>query len=113
MQAVEIQLFLFVCLITGRTEIYVFYFNPLAMSFFSKYLFFLLLLYPFYSQAQSDCNLSLKGRILDADTKLPLAGSTIHLLDGDLKKQSDGHGFFSFEKLCAEKYTLKVSALGF
>jgi len=71
------------------------------------------LIFPFYSQAQSDCNLSLKGRILDADTKLPLAGSTIHLIQGNLKKQSDGHGFFKFEKLCSENYTLRISAVGF
>src|SRR5690606_23813961 len=83
------------------------------MSFLRKYLFLFILISPFYSQAQSNCNLSLKGRILDADTKLPLAGSTIHLLQGNLTKQSDGHGFFSFEKLCSGDYVLQISALGF
>jgi len=83
------------------------------MLFLRKYFLLFILLFPFYSQAQSNCNFSFKGRILDADTKLPLAGSSIHLLQGNLKTQSDGHGFFSFEKLCLGNYTLQISALGF
>jgi len=83
------------------------------MQFLRKYFLFFILLFPFFTYAQSDCNFTLKGRILDADTKLPLAGSTIHLLQGNLNTQSDGHGFFNFEKLCPGSYTLQISALGF
>lgn len=83
------------------------------MLFSKKLILLFILLIPVYTQAQSNCNFSLKGRILDADTKLPIAGTSINLQQGNLKTQSNGHGFFTFEGLCSRDYTLKISALGF
>ncbi len=83
------------------------------MLYIKRFILFAILLVPFYSQAQNNCNLSIKGRILDADTNLPLANSTIHLQQGNLETQADGHGFFSFDKLCQGDYTLHITTLGF
>lgn len=68
---------------------------------------------PISAFAQNGCNHTIKGRILDADTQLPLAGSSIYLLEKKLTTQADGHGFFSFQGLCAGDYTIEVTNLGF
>lgn len=78
-----------------------------------RFILLAVLLAPFYSQAQDNCNLSIKGRVLDADTNLPLSNSTIYLEQGNLETQSDEHGFFTFDKLCPGNYTLRISTLGF
>src|SRR5690554_182733 len=83
------------------------------MLYIKRFLLFVILLAPIYSHAQNVCNLSIKGRILDADTNLPLSNSTIHLQQGNIETQTDGHGFFNFDQLCQGDYTLQITILGF
>lgn len=62
----------------------------------------------------SNCNLSIRGRVVDSDTQLPLAGITIKGQPGDHQAISDGHGYFRLSRLCREtRYTLIASSIGF
>lgn len=66
--------------------------------------------------AQSPCTLSIRGRVVDSDTKLPLAGITISLSPDGQGRQviSDGHGYFQISQLCAHiRYTVTASGIGF
>jgi iron complex outermembrane receptor protein len=83
------------------------------MLYIKRFLLFVTFLVPIYSHAQNVCNLSIKGRILDADTNLPLSNSTIYLQQGNIETQTDGHGFFNFDQLCQGSYTLQITTLGF
>src|SRR5690606_34079955 len=83
------------------------------MLYIKRFIVFAILFIPFYASAQSNCNLSLNGRIIDADTNLPLSNATVHLLQGNVDVQTDGHGFFNFNKLCPGDYTLRISSVGF
>ena len=83
------------------------------MLFIKKYLPLFIFLLPFYLQAQSDCNSVITGRILDADTKLPLKNTNIYLQEQDLMTQTNGHGFFTFQSLCPDTYNLIITTLGF
>src|SRR5690554_6223677 len=83
------------------------------MRYLKKYLFFAILLFPFLLHAQDSCSLSFSGRILDADTDLPVADISIELEKLHLTVKSDGHGFFKFDRLCAGTYFITVSGIGF
>ena len=83
------------------------------MLYLKKYLFFAIFLFPFGLLAQDNCNLSFSGRILDADTDLPVADISIELEKLHITVKSDGHGFFKFEKLCPGNYFMTVSGIGF
>lgn len=78
-----------------------------------KFLLFAILLFPYALFAQGTCDLTIRGRVLDADTELPLAGSSIHLIEKNLTTQADGHGFFSFHNICAGNYNIEITNLGF
>lgn len=83
------------------------------MLYLKKYLFYAILFFPFVLSAQENCNLSFTGRILDADTDLPVADISIELEKLHITVKSDGHGFFKFENLCPGKYYITVSGIGF
>ena len=83
------------------------------MLYLKKYLFFAILFFPFLLHAQDTCNLSFTGRILDADTDLPVTDINIELEKLHTTVKSDGHGFFKFDKLCAGTYFITVSGIGF
>jgi iron complex outermembrane receptor protein len=83
------------------------------MLYLKKYLFFAILFFPFVLSAQENCNLSFTGRILDADTELPVADISIELEKLHITVKSDGHGFFKFENLCPGRYYITVSGIGF
>lgn len=83
------------------------------MRYLKKYLFIAILSFPFVLKAQDACNLSFSGRILDADTDLPVADISIELEKLHRTIKSDGHGFFKFDKLCPGTYFITVSGIGF
>jgi len=64
--------------------------------------------------AQSnDCNFMISGRVLDADTQLPLSGVSVSLMPGSVSVKTDGHGFYRLTALCKGTYTLTFQSLGF
>src|SRR5690606_20138014 len=66
------------------------------------------------SKAQSSpCEHRLRGRILDADTRLPLSGARLLVSPGNDTLVTDGHGFFRSRTYCEGTYTLSVSCVGF
>lgn len=63
--------------------------------------------------AQSNCNFIISGRVMDADTQLPLSEVSISLMPGNVSVKTDGHGFYRFASLCKGTYTLTFQNLGF
>lgn len=78
-----------------------------------SYILFAILFIPFLLFAQDKCELTIKGRVLDSDTQLPLAGSSIYLVEKEVATQADGHGYFSFQNICTGDYTIEITNLGF
>ncbi len=76
----------------------------------------LLLLYmatgALFAQSPS-CEHRLSGRVLDADTRLPLSGARLVVRPGNDTLFTDGHGFFRSGKYCEGTYTLFVDRAGF
>lgn len=62
-----------------------------------------------YSQ---DCTLILKGHVEDLDTREKLSGATIFIPELNREIITDEQGDFSFDGLCAGKFTLRVSHVG-
>lgn len=56
---------------------------------------------------------SLKGRVLDADTRKEITGAFISLRNTEFKDLSNAAGHFKMERILGEKYTLTVSAEGY
>lgn len=60
------------------------------------------------------CTLTLRGRITDSDTGLPLSGVTINAYPGSFQVISNEHGYFLLERLCPEtNYKIIASSIGF
>ncbi len=71
--------------------------------------------FPFLLFSQEEVN-TLRGKVLDQDSKFPIASSIVSLYVGDsLVKSvdSDAEGEFRFEKIPVGKYSLLISAGGF
>ncbi len=89
------------------------------------YLTMVTLFYNFTGEAKTvagrydSLGVTLHGNVLDAATKLPLAGATIYLKDyrakGDLPKgtSTDSAGYFRFTKLRADYYQINISHIGY
>ncbi|RQP09352.1 MAG: TonB-dependent receptor [Parapedobacter sp.] len=66
-----------------------------------------------YSQT-STCTLTIRGRVMDSDTQLPLSGVTLTINPGATQLLSDGHGYFRFSQLCkGVRYTVTATSVGF
>lgn len=66
-----------------------------------------------YTQTEK-CTLTIRGRVVDNDTQLPLSGVTITASPGTQQALSDGHGYFRISRLCAgTRYTVTASSVGF
>ena len=75
-----------------------------------SFIFFLLLSLNSYSQ---DCNISLKGKVLDNDTKENISGVVIQVIDSDIFTVTDEVGNFVIDNLCESEISIKVSSLGY
>ncbi|SEL07460.1 TonB-dependent receptor [Parapedobacter koreensis] len=74
---------------------------------------FSLFLSSVYAQTEN-CTLTIRGRVVDSDTQLPLAGVTIKAHPGGHQIISDGHGYFRFSQLCQDiHYVLTATSVGF
>jgi iron complex outermembrane recepter protein len=59
--------------------------------------------------AAQSCLFTLTGHVTDQDTREPLAGATVVLLELNRQLATDGAGDFVFDSVCAGRYTLEVS----
>ncbi len=65
-----------------------------------------------FSQGQRPLG-TLKGQLLDAETKLPLIGATVLLTPADRGTTTDLEGQFTFDAIPVGAYTLQFSYVGF
>ncbi|MBK1441460.1 TonB-dependent receptor [Parapedobacter sp. ISTM3] len=73
----------------------------------------LLFLTTVYAQT-ANCTLTIRGRVIDSDTQLPLSGVTIRVSPGEYQVISDGHGYFRLSQLCkGTPYVLTATSIGF
>ena len=84
------------------------------VSFFSTkkiyYCFFLLLCSSFL--AAQNCNISLKGQVLDESTQFPLPYATIFLEETKAGDVADSLGFFEIKNICKGDYHIRFSHIG-
>ena len=83
------------------------------MQHFIRILITILVFTPILSFSQNNCNLSIKGRIIDKDTNLPISSVNVHVQPININIKTDGHGFFTIKSLCKGEYTLTISSIGF
>ena len=76
-----------------------------------KKIYSLLLLASFLTTAQNTGELS--GRVLDAQSQLPLEGATILIAGTPIGVVTDAEGYFKIEDIPAQTYNIEVSYLGF
>jgi len=79
---------------------------------------FLLLIFlftfPLFAVAQTaSCAYSIKGRILDVDTREPIPYATIRVKDTEKYALTNEQGDFLIEGLCSDKNILIISCLGY
>ncbi|MFZ4634852.1 MAG: TonB-dependent receptor [Saprospiraceae bacterium] len=58
-------------------------------------------------------NGSLRGSVLDANTRAPLAGALVTLENDNRQTYTDNLGFYQFNDLEAGKYTIRINYLGY
>ena len=76
------------------------------------YIIFLFLIFSFnFSQSQNIP--SLRGRVLDANTDLPLIGANIIIENSSIGSSSDNDGYFELFNLDDNIYTLKITYIGY
>ncbi len=79
----------------------------------SKKLFhFVLLFCNFLWLRSQDCNLTLKGKVLDESSEFPLAFVNIYIQEEAKGAVSDAEGNFEINKLCPGEYHLSLSHIG-
>ena len=76
------------------------------------YIIFQFLIFSFnFSQTQNIP--SLRGRVLDANTDLPLIGANIIIENSSFGSSSDNDGYFELFNLDDNIYTLKITYIGY
>ena len=73
----------------------------------------LALLLAVQSNAQSGCNGTITGRILDKETNEPIPVATIRVLNSDNGVVSDDEGWFTLKEVCGNKANFEVRFLGY
>lgn len=63
--------------------------------------------------AQSESQATLKGKITDSSSQEALAGIKVSIKTLDVKAKSDMEGYFSFDSLTKDTYTVLVEAEGY
>ncbi|MGB2513704.1 MAG: TonB-dependent receptor [Flavobacteriaceae bacterium] len=76
-----------------------------------KKLFSLFLLISTFTVAQNTGSVS--GRVLDAQSQLPLGGATVLIVGTSTGVVTDAEGYFKIDEIPAQSYNIEVSYLGF
>lgn len=78
------------------------------------YYILLVILFPCFANAQGPTQ-TIRGTVIDADTKAPLIGATISILDSAplIGTSTNENGTFRLEELSIGYYQLKISSLGY
>ena len=79
-------------------------------------IFFLLTLFILINRdiySQQNCALSILGKVLDNDTKKPLSGVLIKIIDSQKFTTTDEDGNFSFDNLCSYNFKSIISRYGY
>lgn len=76
-------------------------------------LFYLFLVMQTAVAHSQECTITFSGRIVDADTNLPVNDVSITLMPSNQTIRSHGHGYYSFSRLCPGNYTIQLNSLGF
>ena len=71
--------------------------------------FFIILLFSCYLFSQPDSTGTVKGRVLDADNQLPLAGANITIKSTTIGTVSDEKGYFTIDNILMGDYTVPAS----
>jgi iron complex outermembrane receptor protein len=72
-------------------------------------LFLLFVLFAGQQASAQSCVFKLSGHVTDQDTREPLTGATVIVLELNRQLTTDAAGDFVFDSLCAGRYTLEVS----
>ncbi|MFD2513223.1 TonB-dependent receptor [Pontibacter locisalis] len=62
---------------------------------------------------EQDCGLTISGKVLDHDSRVPLVGATVSIPKLQRATVADEYGNYHFHHLCQGSYTLKVTYLGY
>lgn len=77
-------------------------------------IFFILLMGSSLVMAQEEpCAYSLRGKVLDAETKEPIPYATVKIKDTEKYTLTNEEGVFFIDGLCSDTHTLVVSCLGY
>ena len=79
----------------------------------NQYYILFFLIFINVSWAQINSTGAIKGRVINADNQLPLAGANISLKSSPIGTISDEQGFFNIENIPSGNYTIKISYIGF
>ncbi|MCB0572786.1 MAG: TonB-dependent receptor, partial [Phaeodactylibacter sp.] len=63
-------------------------------------------------RAQNQCSITLKGKVVDAHTREPIAFASVAILDQDIGTLADENGNYILPNLCAGTYVLVCSHVG-
>lgn len=73
---------------------------------------FIFLCFPFYLMGQPGLG-TIRGKIIDRETQLPLEGVSVQLVEGNKGMYSDASGQFYFDRLAPGRYRILFSLLGY
>lgn len=62
---------------------------------------------------ESSCNCCIKGKLLDIDSKEPIAFATVRMINMDKYALTTVNGEFMFNNVCPDTYSLSFSSIGF
>ncbi|WP_114782844.1 TonB-dependent receptor [Botryobacter ruber] len=65
------------------------------------------------SAAAQDCGLTLSGKAIDHDSREPLVGATILLVEKNISAITDVYGNYHFHHLCQGSYTIRATYVGY
>lgn len=79
------------------------------------FLFVVILVNPIFSQksGQTACLCSIKGKVVDLNSKEPIAGAIIKLPSLKLITTTDSLGFYILNNICEGSYTITTNILGY
>ncbi len=87
----------------------------MLQKIFFTFLVSIILLKPVFSQkpGQNACLCSIKGKVIDLNTKEPIVGAIIQLQSLKLSTTTDSLGFYTISNICEGTYKLSTNILGY